>query len=79
MKLFPKSFRRRRLLGKRRHPKTFLFYQWLVFKHSLMGKSAISVLHALRHADAILPRLSLLGGRQMLNPLASALSLHAPT
>ncbi|XRB26567.1 hypothetical protein F1645_05810 [Novacetimonas hansenii] len=30
MKLFLKSFRRRRLFEKRRHPKTFL-----VFKHSL--------------------------------------------
>ncbi|XRB26428.1 hypothetical protein F1645_04950 [Novacetimonas hansenii] len=36
VKLFLKSFRRRCLLKKRQHPKTFLvFYQALVFKHSL--------------------------------------------
>ncbi|XRB26074.1 hypothetical protein F1645_02725 [Novacetimonas hansenii] len=36
MKLFPKSFRRRRLFGKRRHPKIFLvFYQRVAFKQSL--------------------------------------------
>ncbi|MEG3348776.1 hypothetical protein FYB92_06435 [Novacetimonas sp. GS1] len=36
MKLFLKSFRRRRLFEKRRHPKTVLiFYQCVVFKQSL--------------------------------------------
>ncbi|XRB27041.1 hypothetical protein F1645_08740 [Novacetimonas hansenii] len=39
MKLFPKSFERRRLFEKRQHPKTFLvFYQLLVFKHRSRGR-----------------------------------------
>ncbi|MBY4641298.1 hypothetical protein K6L44_15145 [Gluconacetobacter entanii] len=29
VKLFPKSFKERRLFGKRRHPKTFIIYQSL--------------------------------------------------
>ncbi|XRB27286.1 hypothetical protein F1645_10350 [Novacetimonas hansenii] len=37
MKLFPKSFERRRLFEKRQHPETFpVFYKWVVFKHSLI-------------------------------------------
>ncbi|XRB27014.1 hypothetical protein F1645_08590 [Novacetimonas hansenii] len=35
MKLFSKSFRRRCLFEKRQHPKTFIFYQWVVFKQFL--------------------------------------------
>ncbi|XRB27274.1 hypothetical protein F1645_10260 [Novacetimonas hansenii] len=36
MKLFPKSFERRRLFEKRRHPENFpVFYQCVVFKQSL--------------------------------------------
>ncbi|NVN36531.1 hypothetical protein [Komagataeibacter swingsii] len=30
MKLFSKSFEERRLFEKRRHPKTFVFHQWII-------------------------------------------------
>ena len=32
VKLFLKSFRRRRLFEKKQHPKLFFFYQWFVFE-----------------------------------------------
>ncbi|MEG3348189.1 hypothetical protein FYB92_03290 [Novacetimonas sp. GS1] len=63
MKLFPKSFRRHRIFGKSQHPKTFLiFYQRVIFKHSLRRQKAVigPLMHCpLQHA---LPRLSRVGG-----------------